>query len=155
MLSDNRIMVAISRIVGKEEKSRGRLNPQRHHQDQHRKGDRKSQPDIDQKGRDRQKQDGQDDDNAKGKAHVLSLKGLSSGSPALAGRPWSEDAPDQQRQTSCPAQMVGTKLGCEACAKVAGLMDPDSTAPRIQSAAHRTLSQFEGMQGCYRSTGSN
>ena len=46
------------------------LDPQRHHQDQHGKGDGEGQPDVDQKRRDRQKQDRQDRDDAEREADI-------------------------------------------------------------------------------------
>jgi hypothetical protein len=42
-------MVAISRMVGKGREVERPLNPQRDHQDQHRKRDRERQSDVDQK----------------------------------------------------------------------------------------------------------
>ena len=51
------------------------LDPQRHHQDQHRERDREGQPDVDQEGRDRQEQHRQDDDDAEREADVAAVLG--------------------------------------------------------------------------------
>jgi hypothetical protein len=75
-------------------------------------------PKVDQEGRDRQEQDGQDDDNAEGKAHVLSLKACLLNRQRLRVghilRSSGTTAPDVM-----PAQMVIVTLQAEACAKVA------------------------------------
>ena len=53
------------------------LDPQRHHQDQHRERDREGQADVDHEGRDRQEQHRQDDDDAEGEADVAAVARLS------------------------------------------------------------------------------
>ncbi len=51
------------------------LDPQRHHQDQDRDGDRERQPDIDHEGGDRQEQDRQDGDDADREEDVAAVAG--------------------------------------------------------------------------------
>ena len=75
MLSDRRSMVAISRIVGKDEKSSGRWIHSATIRISTESGDREGEPDVDQEGRDRQEQHRQDDDDAEGEADVAAVLG--------------------------------------------------------------------------------
>ena len=117
------------------------LDPQRDHEDQHRNGDGKRQPDVDDEGGNRQKQDRQDGDDAEREAHVPAM---------LSYRPYRSDAfgcrhacfrlPDRVRFTQ-RRDPATPNLAAQACVK---MWSAGSTRVRLDLLRARTRSVSAG-----------